>query len=235
MVSDWLQKVMQSWLNTQCPVCRLPLGNQHAYGVCDACQIWYPQLPRCQRCGLTTIQPVEECGQCLSDPPLWQRIYCVGDYHFPLSTSIHQLKHQRQFWQAAPLAQRLAAQVNDPAPVITCVPLHWKRRLIRGFNQSELIAQQVAIELNSDYQPLLFSRKRNTKTQQSLTKSQRQRNLANAFNLNHTPTTPHIAIVDDVVTTGSTVQHLCQLLLEVGVERIDIYCICRTPQANEPM
>ncbi|MFV0447413.1 MAG: ComF family protein [Vibrio sp.] len=247
MLSDWFQKAnfirhalfrrddsfIRDSLTPQCPICKLPSDNLQAYSVCSACEAWYPQLPRCQRCGLKTLAPVDMCGQCLSKPPIWHQLYCVGDYQFPLSNSIHQLKYQRQFWQAKPLAKRLSQCIDTPAPVITSVPLHWYRYLRRGFNQSDLIAQHLAAFLAVDYQPQLFSRILNTKAQQGLTKAQRKRNLAKAFRLNRHPNSNHVAIVDDVVTTGSTVQHLCHLLLEVGVERVDIYCICRTPEPDE--
>lgn len=235
MVSDRLQKAMQSWLNTQCTVCKLPLSNQDTHGICHACQSWYQQEPRCQRCGLTTLYPVEQCGHCLSQPPLWHRLYCVGDYLFPLSNTVRQLKHHRQFWQAKPLAHLLVERISTPAPIITSVPLHWRRQIVRGFNQSGLIAKNVATALNVHYEDKLFSRVKYTQTQQTLTKKQRHKNLTKAYKMNFTPETEHIAIVDDVVTTGSTVNHLCQLLLEVGIKRIDIYCICRTPEPQEPI
>ncbi len=79
----------------------------------------------------------------------------------------------------------------------------------------------------------LFSRIKATKQQQGLDKDQRKQNLHQAFKLNHRPKIKHVAIVDDVVTTGSTVQQLSQLLLEAGVETVDIYCICRTPEPND--
>ncbi len=233
MVSDRFQKAMQSWLNTQCTLCKLPLSRQDTHGICHACQIWYQQEPRCQRCGLRTLYFVEQCGHCLSKPPRWHRLYCVGDYHFPLSNTVHQLKHHRQFWQAKPLAQMLVKRIPVPAPVITSVPLHWRRQLVRGFNQSALIAKYAATALDVHYEEKLFSRVKHTKTQQNLTKKQRITNLTKAYEMNFSPNTEHIAIVDDVVTTGSTVNHLCQLLLEVGIKRIDIYCICRTPEPKE--
>ncbi|WP_417852358.1 phosphoribosyltransferase family protein [Vibrio europaeus] len=71
---------------------------------------------------------------------------------------------------------------------------------------------------------------RATPQQQGLTKAERKRNLDRAFLLNGEIVADHIAIVDDVLTTGSTVQHLCELLLEAGVKSVDIYCICRTPE-----
>jgi ComF family protein len=111
--------------------------------------------------------------------------------------------------------------------------LHWQRYLRRGFNQSDQIAKHLAAHLRVEHQTKLFSRVQNTKAQQGLDKTQRKRNLAKAFRLNAHPNSLHVGIVDDVVTTGSTAQHLCQLLLEVGVERIDIYCICRTPEPED--
>ncbi len=241
MLSDWFQKAtllqfklnVAQWLSPQCPICKLPLNSKDPYGVCSACEVWYAPTPRCQRCGLATLTPVDMCGLCLSKPPLWHRLYCIEDYQFPLSNSIHQLKYQRQFWQAQPLAKRLSECIDDPAPVITSVPLHWQRYLHRGFNQSDQIAKHLAAYLGVEHQTKLFSRVQNTKAQQGLDKTQRKRNLAQAFRLNIRPNGHHVAIVDDVVTTGSTVQHLCQLLLEVGVERIDIYCICRTPEPKD--
>ncbi len=233
MVSDWFKKAILNGLNPHCPLCGLSLGDQHAFGICHACQTWYPNKPRCLSCGLPTLVKVDQCGQCLTKPPLWQRLYCVGDYQFPLSNTVHQLKYQRQFWQAKPLARRLAECIETPAPLITSVPLHWKRQLYRGFNQSDLIARYLSQQIKSQYQADLFSRVIATKTQQSLSKKQRQKNLARAFRLNRKPSTTHVGIVDDVVTTGSTIQHLCHLLLAVGIERIDIYCICRTPEPED--
>ncbi|WP_165310036.1 ComF family protein [Vibrio ziniensis] len=235
MLSDWFQKAnfIHRCLAPQCPICKLALDNKLPYAVCSACEAWYPKYPRCQCCGLATLTPVDMCGQCLTKPTIWHNLYCVGDYQFPLSNIIHLLKYQRQFWQAKPLAKRLSECIETPAPVITSVPLHWHRYLRRGFNQSDLIAKHLAAFLNVDYQPRLFSRVLDTKSQQALSKVQRKHNLANAFRLNRRPKCKHVAIVDDVVTTGSTVLHLCQLLLEVGVERIDIYCICRTPEPED--
>jgi len=83
---------------------------------------------------------------------------------------------------------------------------------------------------------VLFKRIRSTASQQGLTKSARKSNLKGAFAMRNANFSAldysHIAIIDDVVTTGSTVYQLCQLLLEVGVKRIDIYCICRTPEPS---
>lgn len=183
---------------------------------------------------MPTLLNVPQCGQCLASPPLWHRLYCVGDYIFPLNHTVHKLKYEGQFWQARNLSALLAPRIDEPAPLITSVPLHWQRRLTRGFNQSELLANQLSKQLiNATCDHQLIKRKRATPQQKGLSKVQRKQNLQHAFALQRKPNQKHIAIVDDVVTTGSTIQQICKLLLEVGVERIDIYCICRTPEPKD--
>ncbi len=233
MLTNHTQKTIHSWLDPACRLCGLSLPPASPHNLCPACLEWYPHITRCPRCGLPAETASSPCGQCVSHPPPWHRLYCLGDYCFPLSHAIHQLKHQRQFWQAKTLANLLAERIPDPAPLLTAVPLHWRRYLWRGFNQSDIMARQLAMQLNCRYQPNMFSRHLATRSQQGLNKRQRQDNLTRAFCLNSAPAHRHIAIVDDVVTTGSTVQQLCHLLLEVGTESLDIYCICRTPEPGD--
>jgi ComF family protein len=121
-------------------------------------------------------------------------------------------------------------RVEQPAQLVTCVPMHWRRYCLRGYNQSELLARSIARQFHIPYQSL-FRRLRATPPQAGLSKAQRKENLFNAFSLRYQQVpTQHVAIVDDVLTTGSTVYHLCKLLLEAGVKTVDIYCICRTPE-----
>jgi ComF family protein len=172
----------------------------------------------------------QQCGDCLQTPPPWQRLYCIGNYDFPLSQYLHQIKYQRRFWLIAPLAALLANHISTPAPQFVYVPSRWRRQLNRGFNQSELLAYELTKHFPDSH--LLydaFRLKHGIATQQSLTRTQRIRNLKHAFTLKEKTLSSHVAIIDDVVTTGSTVRHLSELLLEHGVKKIDIYCLCRTP------
>ncbi|OMO38426.1 amidophosphoribosyltransferase [Vibrio sp. 10N.261.46.E8] len=145
------------------------------------------------------------------------------------------MKYADKFWFARDLSKLLASRIEHPAPLITSVPLHWRRYIHRGFNQSQLLANYTAQELGVKNE-VLFRRVRSTTSQQGLNKSARLHNLKNAFALRKQDVQgmvpSHVAIIDDVVTTGSTVYQLCQLLLEVDVKRIDIYCICRTPEPS---
>ncbi|WP_373938047.1 ComF family protein [Vibrio kanaloae] len=236
MLSDWLQKHTPRLVTSQCHLCKLDkLPSDTHPRWCQTCLGLFCQQPRCQQCGLKTLTSVEQCGQCLSNPPPWHRLYCVGDYVFPTAHYIQQMKYADKFWFARDLSKLLAPRIEHPAPLITSVPLHWGRYIHRGFNQSQLLAHYAAQELDVK-SAVLFRRSRSTISQQGLTKSARQINLKNAFTLRNmhfsTNNYAHVAIIDDVVTTGSTVYQLCQLLLEVGVKRIDIYCICRTPEPS---
>jgi ComF family protein len=141
---------------------------------------------------------------------------------------VHQLKYQRQFWLAEDLTPLLATRIIDPAPLIVPVPLHWRRQLWRSFNQSELLARHLATALNVNMDASLFRRTRATRNQHGLDRADRKRNLHHAFKLVRSQLPSHVAIVDDVVTTGSTVGLLSTLLKKAGVQQIDIYCICRT-------
>jgi len=230
MLTQRVAKYIADLLPMHCEVCHLALDKPFPQsGICVHCTRYFAPVTRCQRCGLPTPYHVEECGQCLKHPPKWQRLYCLADYQPPISQYVHRLKYERQFWQASKLARLLAPRIESPAELITYVPLHWGRYLQRGFNQSELVAISLARQLNVPCKSL-FRRIRATPQQLGLTKAARQRNLRLAFSLDREVNIAHVAIVDDVLTTGSTVQHLCELLLEAGVKNVDIYCICRTPE-----
>lgn len=215
-------------LPLNCELCGLELDEQHN-GFCFVCRDRFLPTPRCQCCGLPCVAETLLCGECLVTPPPWRRLYCVGDYQQPLSTYVHHLKYEGQFWYSSKLVDLLIPNIDAPAEVVTSVPLHWRRQWRRGFNQSELLAASLAKQLGCEYRPL-FRRTRATKQQKGLSRSERQVNLNGAFRLlKEENSYRHVAIVDDVVTTGSTVQHLCKLLLDSGVKSVDIYCICRTP------
>lgn len=233
--------------SSQCMLCLLPLRtNDNSTLWCNSCSsVAFQQTPRCQRCGLPTLTATPQCGQCLKKPPLWQQLICIGDHYPPLSHYIHQLKYSGKFWLIKPLATILAHRIQHQSlgtPLLTSVPLHWSRYLKRGYNQSDYLARALAKQLLKQhptyhYQPL-FRRARATPYQQGLSKSDREQNLIHAFKLKsnahiHLSGVEHVAIVDDVVTTGSTIRQLCQILLEVGVKKIDIYCLCRTPEPEE--
>ena len=112
------------------------------------------------------------------------------------------------------------------------VPLHKQKLQKRGFNQAQLIAEKIS---NALAIPLILdatSRKKQTIAQENLSLLERKYNLKNAFSLSDISKTDfkgkYIVTIDDVVTTGSTVNSLCDILQKKGVKRVDVWCLCRT-------
>ncbi|PSU25205.1 amidophosphoribosyltransferase [Photobacterium phosphoreum] len=224
---SWRDNLYQQLLFRHCALCQLPLTQTEQYW-CNHCITLFPNHPYCHHCGTTTLINVEDCGRCLSSPPRWQRLYRLGEYRPPLQQLVHQLKFYGKFWLAQPLAQQLARQITHPAPLLLPVPLHWRRYCQRGFNQSHQLALALGTIFKSRVDPHAFQRVRHTPSQQQLTKVQRQHNLHHAFKLRRQTLSDHVAIIDDVITTGATVHQLTQLLIQHGVKQIDIYTLCHT-------
>ena len=229
-VLSWRDNLYHQLLFRHCSLCQLPLTATEQYW-CNHCINLFPNPPYCHHCGTTTLNTVTDCGRCLTQPPLWHKIYRLGEYRPPLQQLIQQLKFHGKFWLARPLAQQLASQITQPAPLLLPVPLHWRRYCLRGFNQSHQLALALGAILNSRVDHHAFQRVRHTPSQQQLTKVQRRHNLQQAFRLRRQTLPDHVAIIDDVVTTGATVHQLTRLLIQHGVKRIDIYTLCHTQQS----
>lgn len=219
-----------------CWLCHLPLRvAQH--GICSLCLRQLPALPPlCPRCALPSQHPHLPCGRCLNQPPPWQMLVCVSDYVPPLSEFVHRLKFSGVTALSVMLARLLllswlqARRRNAVSPpnLLLCVPLHKKRLWQRGFNQTALLAKPLARWLQCEYRPHGLRRQRAALLQHQLNARQRRGNLRGAFRLEMDVTARHIALIDDVVTTGSTVTEISKLLLARGAASIQIWCLCRT-------
>lgn len=219
-----------------CWLCLMPLA-LHQQGICSTCYRQLPPSPvACPRCGLPAAHAHSECGRCLQRPPPWQALVAVGDYQPPLTQLIAQLKFHHNTALSVMLArlillswleQRRRRQLIRPHLVLP-VPLYQRRAWQRGFNQAELLARPLAHWLASDWQPGALRRCRAASVQHQLTARARRRNLRGAFSLEIPVRGRHIALVDDVVTTGSTAGEISRLLLAAGAASVQICCLCRT-------
>lgn len=219
-----------------CWLCRMPLACP-AWGMCSRCKAAMPVVPPCcPCCGLPAMWTASPCGRCLQNPPLWDRLLFVTDYQPPLSKLIHRFKFEGATALAPALARLLLLKVLDSRrrgdyfrpDVIVSVPLHTRRAWRRGYNQSALLAIPLAHWLNCEYQPKAVRRVRPTATQHQLTARQRRGNLKGAFRVDIPVAGRHMVIVDDVVTTGSTVAEIARLLKKQGAATIQVWCLCRT-------
>lgn len=219
-----------------CWLCRMPLAVSR-WGICSCCYAALPAPPPCcPICGLPAAVTTLPCGRCLGKPPPWQRLLYVTDYRPPLSTLVQALKFYRQTSLAQPLARLILLRQRQaqrewalPAPdLIISVPLHRRRAWRRGFNQSALLAKPLARWLGCRYEARALRRVRNTPVQHHLSARLRKNNLRTAFRLELPVRDLHIVIVDDVVTTGSTVGEIAKLLHRHGAATVQVWCLCRT-------
>lgn len=153
----------------------------------------------------------------------------IGDYQPPYPALIPRLKYSGQILLAPLLARLLADHLDcdDLPEAIIPVPLHWWRQWWRGFNQAEEIACHLSQLTGIPCDNRLLRRIRSTPQQTKLSAGQRRRNLRGAFHIapHHYR---HIALLDDVVTTGATAGQLTRLLHESGVTKVEVWAICRT-------
>jgi ComF family protein len=189
---------------------------------------------RCQICAIH-LPGGGVCGDCLKRQPAFNKVWIFDDYLWPLDSFIGQLKYAKQKPFGAGLAELFYHQhPNIDRPQALCpVPMHWRKQWRRGFNQSELLCQSFT-KIYSLPIHHLFNRPSAGQDLIGLTAKARRRALTNCYQLKRQISPPtHIAIVDDVLTTGSTAQVLATLAKSAGVKRVDIWAIARTPAPSD--
>ncbi|MNK88157.1 DNA utilization protein GntX [compost metagenome] len=211
--------------------------------ICMACETDLPWLgDHCECCALPLPAAGLTCGQCLNQPPAFERVIAPWTYSFPVDSLITRFKHSAK-WPfghllAELLTQALQHRFDDDLPrpeLLVPVPLGKRRLRQRGFNQAAMLARWISASLDIPCDERLLLRTQDTDAQQDLNAEARKKNLRNAFAL--TPKTSlkgrHLALVDDVLTTGATAQALARLLMDAGAARVDVYCLARTPKPGE--
>ncbi|WP_445401914.1 phosphoribosyltransferase family protein [Zobellella sp. An-6] len=211
----------------QCLLCRQNCTGQPL--ICRQCRDELPRLERpCPLCAFPLAVEDAHCGRCQRRPPPWQRLRVLADFTAPYSRLVHDLKYHRRALNGRLLGQLLADATEPPWPeAILPVPLHWWRQLRRGYNQAEEIARGLADRLAIPVDNRVLHRVRATTSQTHLNRRQRRRNLRGAFSLSPLAYR-HVALLDDVITTGTTMAELTRLLHAAGVERVEVWAPCRT-------
>lgn len=194
---------------------------------------------RCPHCAQAAQSP-GPCGQCLVTPPAIDRCRVLYDYRGGAATLIHHYKYLAREGLAESFAEYfiqgagLAQETRLPQCLLP-VPLHWRRQLRRGFNQAQWLARRLAARLDRPCRDRLLYRQRNTPSQTRLDGRQRLRNLRGAFALRAGPAqhgpaqhiAQHVALVDDVLTSGATANEAARLLKDNGCRTVELWVLAR--------
>lgn len=228
MINRWLKFIQNLMSPCRCLLCDTP--SQTGAKVCQICFNELPWLEHsCWRCALPLSNSELICGACLSKPPGFDRTQALWHYLPPVTGLIHALKFQRRQDLARPLGEMLAGCLR-PSPLPDClvpVPLHPTRYRARGFNQALEIARPIANRLKIPLCPKLCRRIRITPPQRMLDAEERRRNLRGAFQATTELSGRHIAIVDDVLTTGATAHEVATALKRAGAAHVEVWVLAR--------
>jgi ComF family protein len=229
-VDGWWRRASRLLLTPRCLICRERGCNGR-----DLCASCFERLPwnpsACLRCGLPMPAP-GTCGDCQRNPPALAETRAVFVYGFPLDRLVPRFKFHRDLAAGRLMADLMAgALACAPRPdALVPVPLHGRRLRQRGYDQALELARPLAAALALPVRADLLQRIRATAPQSELDAGQRRRNLARAFTVADQAAPPaHVALVDDVMTTGATLEAAARALTAAGVERVDAWVCARVP------
>jgi len=177
------------------------------------------------------VPTAEVCGACLTKPPAFTRSIAALRYTFPVDALIHSLKYQANLAIAPILANLLIKQLKATKmmpDVIIPMPLHPIRLRERGFNQAMEISRYISKQMKITLLPDSCSRIKHTPPQTGLPWKARQKNIRKAFSCKIDLSGKHVALVDDVMTTGATLNELAKILRKQGASEISNWVIART-------
>lgn len=202
---------------------------------CKACEATLPYLrgSLCDICA-TPIPNQTICGHCLAHPPIFSHTTAVFAYTFPINKLIQNLKYGDQLSLADALAQQLVQKIDrDSLPdFIIAMPLHPNKLSQRGYNQSLLVARKLAKELGITLLTDACQRLRDTASQSTLPFKEREKNMRNAFVCKIDLSGKKIALVDDVLTSGASLNALASAVKKRGAVDIQTWVIARTVKNN---
>lgn len=223
----------------QCMMCGKRIAEEGEDWICHAClsQIAYISSPFCPRCGLPFVPETGSnrfCQVCLTSPPPFGTARSLGKYEEGLKESIARFKYEGKIILGENLG-RLMAKILYPDLILSTydlfmpVPLHPKRLRERGFNQAVVLGDQLSRRYRVPLDSLNLRRNRTTESQIHLDFKERRRNVKGAFEVRDEEKVKgkSILLIDDVYTSGATVNECTKVLRKVGAERVDVLTLAR--------
>jgi len=233
----WAKVNLRSKIKQQCILCAGK--DTSGTGICQACIADLARSRyRCPKCALPLTYSTEaNCSRCQQKPPTYQQCFSCLDYDFPISQLLSQIKHNNHPEWIPALATLMSNQpppseITQNAQLIP-VPMHRTQLNERGFNQAEILSRHLSKATGITTNCNIVKKVKNTQKQKELSSTQRKRNLAGAFESKPIDGGTFI-IIDDVMTTGATVNELTRTLLNQGADRVYIWVLARTPAAFWP-
>jgi len=227
LTNNVFQQIINCLFPQPCFLC----GDINTQAICTACLNDLPYLQTtCIYCGADL--PISDvCGDCTAQPPIFNQAKALFSYSYPVNILIQAAKFQKNFAILKMLGDLMGQHFkHEKQPdVLIPIPLHFNRLHERGYNQSLEMAKCIALHTNIDVDNKVCQRIKDTPHQVKLSAKERRRNLKGAFRVKNLPAQwQHIVLIDDVITTGSTVNELAKVLFNAGVQRVDVWCCART-------
>lgn len=224
-----------SLLPNRCLLCAAAISPD--LRLCQPCQGDLPRIHApCFCCGLPLESDTGTCGQCLLTPPSYSRTVAPLAWASPVNRLVSRYKYRADVLAGQVLADVLAqtlptAYADDTQPTLLVpVPMHWRRVVWRGFDHAAVLGHQLERALNIPLDTRLLRRTRHAKPQRGQTRTQRQHNLRGAFTATRPLHGECIALIDDVMTTGSTAHELATVLRASGAGEVHVWALARTPE-----
>lgn len=238
MIYNWLKNNLFGLFSTRCLLCLSP--TDRTYLLCVGCEAELAKnTHHCVLCALPLSSALGKhtltCGKCQKNRPHYTTSIIPHIYASPLKQCVSLLKFRGNLTYAPLLAQNFVNAMPQRKILPECIipiPLHPQRLRERGFNQALELARIVAKNLDIPLDYSLVQRNKATPFQSGLSAKQRKFNLKDAFIVTRPHHYKHVAIFDDVVTTGTTVNEFAKQLKNSGVEIIEVWAIARTPSKN---
>ena len=238
IVGNFYAFTKQLLVGNCCLVCYQ--GNCNKQGLCHDCMTTLLAGSvgnGCMTCGVVVAEENQQvCEDCLSSPMPWDRLVICHRYDRTIKQLLWQYKFHGDFMAGAILAKifskrlkkLLQTQMVERPDVLLPVPIHQKRLSQRGFNQTEYFAKMIAKEINIQTNGKLIGRVKYEKPQAGLSRAQRLMNVKNVFQVKSGNHYQHVAIIEDVVTTGSTVLAMTEALLQTGkIQKVSIWSLAK--------
>jgi len=226
-----VDRLLDAILPWRCVVCSLSCSRP---GICASCKSTMPwNSPACIQCGLPLANEHDQrCGACLGCSPACDFVVSPLLFEFPVNRLVHRFKFKRDLASGSVLAclmlEKLRLADSGSPDLVIPVPMHRWRLMCRGLNPAFVLARQLGRSLHIPVAVHDLQRHRHTRTQTGLDAARRRRNLKGAFRWSgRTLKNRSVVLVDDVMTTGSTITECSRVLRRAGARRVSAWTIAR--------